>query len=337
MSILKSVILFLKKKIFTWILKITLTITLLLLAFNKIEWNSLVIEFNKINFKIIILLILTYIFQTALVVEIFIKLFNFLNLNRPNRFQILKHNFISSLYLFAIPGVAAPDVYLSSYYIKFTKNYKKVLLAIFINRFSGLMIFFIASSFTFFIMIDNLKKFININWNIYYIVIFSIVLFLMFIIAAFIFRKKIINFLNSKNHFLSEYFTKISKLKSCQLIPVFIAKLAWFFISVGSRVLLAKIIGLNILVLELVGVIIIVNLLIAMPISLNGIGIREFGFVGLLGLFNVPEAQALLLSFLDFGITLIGAFIGSIFLISDNVIGLANFKKNKTRNQLTPN
>jgi glycosyltransferase 2 family protein len=53
-----------------------------------------------------------------------------------------------------------------------------------------------------------------------------------------------------------------------------------------------------------------VSLLVLLPITVAGLGLREGGYVGLLGLFGVGAADALSLSFVLFAYALCGAFVG---------------------------
>lgn len=59
----------------------------------------------------------------------------------------------------------------------------------------------------------------------------------------------------------------------------------------------------------------LVTLLTLVPVSLNGLGLREGGFVYLLGLQGVPQAQALSLPLLVFGLTLLLSLVGGVFLL----------------------
>lgn len=55
-----------------------------------------------------------------------------------------------------------------------------------------------------------------------------------------------------------------------------------------------------------------VSIVVILPITISGIGLREGAFIGLLGCIGVQSEQALSLSFLLFGIQVIGAIIGGI-------------------------
>lgn len=59
----------------------------------------------------------------------------------------------------------------------------------------------------------------------------------------------------------------------------------------------------------------LVTLLTLIPVSLNGLGLREGGFVFFLGQSGVPQAQALSLSLLVFGLTLLFSLTGGVCLL----------------------
>lgn len=65
----------------------------------------------------------------------------------------------------------------------------------------------------------------------------------------------------------------------------------------------------------------LVTLLTLVPVSLNGLGLREGGFVYFLGLQGVPQAQALSLSMLVFGSTLLLSAVGGILLLFERSRG----------------
>ena len=60
-----------------------------------------------------------------------------------------------------------------------------------------------------------------------------------------------------------------------------------------------------------------VSLLTLLPVSIAGLGMREGGYVGLLGLFGIPASQALSLSLLIFAYAIVGALAGMLVEISD--------------------
>jgi len=79
---------------------------------------------------------------------------------------------------------------------------------------------------------------------------------------------------------------------------------------------------------ELSALIMIVNLLIMLPISYSGIGIREGGYIGLLVLLNIDKNKAILFSMMDFSIAIFVVSIGS-FMTLANIL----LKKGRTTSE----
>lgn len=63
----------------------------------------------------------------------------------------------------------------------------------------------------------------------------------------------------------------------------------------------------------------LVTLLTLLPVSLNGLGLREGGFVFFLGQLGIPQAQALALSLLVFGLTLLFSLAGGVCLLFERM------------------
>ena len=71
--------------------------------------------------------------------------------------------------------------------------------------------------------------------------------------------------------------------------------------------------------LDLVVICSLVTLLTLIPLSFIGLGLREGGFVYFLGLQGVPQVQALSLSLLVFGSTLLLSVVGGILLLCERI------------------
>ena len=91
------------------------------------------------------------------------------------------------------------------------------------------------------------------------------------------------------------------------LIYPFLVGLAYYYAGLAFSVYIPF--------LDLVVICSLVTLLTLIPLSLNGLGLREGGFVYFLGLQGVPQTQALSLSLLVFGLTLLLSLFGGILLL----------------------
>lgn len=91
-----------------------------------------------------------------------------------------------------------------------------------------------------------------------------------------------------------------------------IAALGFHMLCVGTHLVIAHALGINLPVLAWVTVYASVSILLVLPISIAGIGLREGGYVGMLSLFGVPPFLALSLSLVLLGFSLLGALAGAI-------------------------
>jgi uncharacterized membrane protein YbhN (UPF0104 family) len=74
--------------------------------------------------------------------------------------------------------------------------------------------------------------------------------------------------------------------------------------------ILAKAIGINISYYDWCWVFGVISIVVLLPVTIGGVGLREGGFVLLLGYFGVQNDKALALSLSIFGLQITGALIG---------------------------
>jgi uncharacterized protein (TIRG00374 family) len=81
-------------------------------------------------------------------------------------------------------------------------------------------------------------------------------------------------------------------------------------ICVSITLILAKAIGINIFYYDWCWVFGVISIVVLLPVTIGGVGLREGGFVLLLGYFGVQNDKALALSLSIFGLQITGALIG---------------------------
>lgn len=92
---------------------------------------------------------------------------------------------------------------------------------------------------------------------------------------------------------------------------------------IAVRYLIALAIGVRISLLYFLIFVPIINLVAMLPISLNGLGVREAAYVYLFGLAGVSVAASLAMSLAFYVMRMIGGFIGGLFYIAEGLRGLA--------------
>jgi uncharacterized membrane protein YbhN (UPF0104 family) len=102
-----------------------------------------------------------------------------------------------------------------------------------------------------------------------------------------------------------------------RLAANFAVAMAYHAVCIAIQVILGSALGIELSVAAWSVTYAGVSLLTLLPVSIAGLGVREGGYVGLLGLFGIPPSQALSLSLLIFGYALVGALVGALVELSD--------------------
>ncbi len=317
----------LKNKNVKYIAKLAFSIALVVFCLTKVDFNNAFIVFRGAIYNLIFALFIICFIQKLLLGWGFANLFKFLQVNYQNKLEIIKVSFKSSIYFLAFPGFAAPDIYLTTYFTQKGNSLKKVVVTLIINRLTGFAIFVLISTFTLFFMFNRILDIYTLELTGMRDYLLILMIIVVILIAVLVVSKKYI-YKKIRDLKANIALLKGKWVKNKQYFFKFLSiKIFWYFFSIFSRVFLAKAIGIEIVLIELISIIIIVNFLIAMPVSISGIGVREVSYVSLFSIFGVPAEKALLLSFLDFGIILIAVLIGSLTLLSERVAELIKLAK----------
>lgn len=304
----------LKKYVFTGI-KLAISIAVFIFVFLKVISENSLNLFQIITIPIILVIIITGILQ--LLINTYIQYNLFLIYQLRFKFaKLLVNNFISTMYLLVIPGFFAPDFYLGYVYGKQSSKYSRVISALFINRLIGLIKFVLFAVFAIIIMGPTIiyKAGVDINYvKFTHLILIGLLIIALIFICYLVFKNKILNFFSKAKEVLIE-----TKSGYDKIIKAFLLKILFNIIGISGRVVLGILLGIHLNIIEFASIIIIINLLIALPISFNGIGIREFGYLGLLTFFGVPSNIAFSFALCEFGITLSLALMGSIIFITSN-------------------
>ncbi|MBN2461105.1 MAG: flippase-like domain-containing protein [Candidatus Cloacimonetes bacterium] len=298
-------------------IRVTISILLIVLISLRIDWQEVWANLMELKAIAIVFVILFSYFQIVLNVLIQKSIFSIFNF-KVALADAFKHNLISSMFLLFIPGFFAPDFYLTYYYGKSFRKYSRVISGLLFNRLAGFTIFLLCALAALLV----LQKDVTAKLNDFRIDISpgkTLIIILAFsILAALIifFRGKISNLLRR----LKTDYQAIKKdfhNNRFRVLLSFVLKVFWYFCAVAARVVLAKLLGVEVATLQLTAVILFINLLVALPISISGIGVRETGYIGFLTLFGIDKNLALTLAFLDFAIIIVAAVSGGfLFLLS---------------------
>lgn len=135
--------------------------------------------------------------------------------------------------------------------------------------------------------------------------------------ASQLFRQRVVE------HFLSRRQGRISTFVSCfsaafhdclrqplQVIAALVVGILFHGLCIWAQVLLGEALGVRLPWADWTIVYAGVSLLMVLPISIAGLGLREGGYVGMLALFSYRASTALSLSFAILGISIVASLVG---------------------------
>jgi uncharacterized membrane protein YbhN (UPF0104 family) len=293
-----------------WVfLKIIVSILIFIFVIRKVTQNQAIDFFSILSFRLFIIIVLTGAIQISINALIQKKLLSVFHI--PISFKnILVYNIISGVYVMIIPGFIAPDFYLGYQYSKGNKNYSRVISVLFLNRSIGLVTSAFLTVTAILILGPGLLEKIDMSEGLIKrnVLLYFLLGLLLLIMSGFLFFNEKISKIIRK---ISEIWNEARKNK----ITVFyslLMKLGFNIAGLAGRLLLGYSVGVDLPVLEFAAIILVLNFLISMPVSFNGVGVREAGYVGLLSLMGVSPATALLFALSEFGISLFAVFIGGL-------------------------
>lgn len=308
-----------------FILKFVFSVILLIIFIKKIDIAQFYNIISTLNYKIILLLIFISFIQIAIIAAVQKHFLGNIGLGL-NYNTVYKENLIAAAFGFIAPGMIGTDSYYTYSYGKKISNYTKALSGILFLRILGFFILILLVILSFIYVGHNIITIYNageiIDFNKIIIGLFGVSIFLVLLFVFF--RKTILKYYQKiKNEFID--LLKITLKRKGALFIVILLLISFYSFSLGSRLVLADIAGIEMPILKLGAVILIVNFILMIPVSISGIGVREGGFIGLLSLYGVPPEKAFLLSFFDFSITFIAAMFGGVILLYRVVIKRKNY------------
>jgi hypothetical protein len=296
--------------------KLTLSLLIFILVFLKVTQGQVVNLLSIISFRLILIICITSIIQISINAAIQRKLLSIYDICLRFK-EVIVHNVISGIYVILIPGFIAPDFYLGYQYSKGNKNYGRVVSALFLNRSIG----FVTSTFLTLVAIiilgPGLIEKIQMGEGLIsrsLLIFFPLILAVFISIVGFAFKTRISKVLKLISNIWDETVrNKLTVLCTMSL------KLGFNLVGLTGRILLGYTVGINLPLIEFAAIILVLNFLISLPISINGVGVREAGYVGLLSLLGVPSATAFLFALCEFGISLFGIILGGLFFFGSNI------------------
>jgi len=155
----------------------------------------------------------------------------------------------------------------------------------------------------------------NENKFVHYSLIFSGILVLLFAIIA-VFQRQITSFVATK----FKKTENITLLNDVSLTNTMLVSLVIQLINIAAHYMFSIALNINIGFADLALLYSVSAVIISIPISINGIGIREGVFIFAFGFWGIPAESALAFSFLSFTSTIILSIIGGSIFVAENII-----------------
>lgn len=292
------------------ILQIIVSMALLFLLFTKAPYKEIIIMFQKTRIEF---------FIPALIVAILATLINtrkwYYLIPEIFFFRLLTYNLLAVFYSIIFSGQLSGEI-VKAY--KLSKNSHKkteVIASIAGDKASGLFILFLAGLFTYPLTALYLP---NIALILFIIIISGIIS----ILASFYLPlTKVINYLLDKKLFSKNQFLVLGRkyLQKFVIIlqiyqeykrpfvffKILFLSLIYQVLAAISFLLITKSLDIDISFIEIFWVFALISILLFLPISLAGLGIREGAMVYLFSAFQIPAHQALAASLALFSISII--------------------------------
>lgn len=88
---------------------------------------------------------------------------------------------------------------------------------------------------------------------------------------------------------------------------------------VGIHIILCRYLNISVSFFDLCWICAFQAIIVLLPVTIAGIGLREGGYVGMLGLLGIPASSSLALSLSIFSLQIIGALIGGAFVMKNSI------------------
>lgn len=283
---------------FKFILKLLISTALIIALFYKIDLNQFKGMVLKIGILKFFLLSLLYIFSQIISSIRWSLVVKSLNKKIPV-FELLRAYFMGMYANMFLPSIIGGDA-VKAYLISKKTGLRKSVSSIFLERYNGLLALLFISLFS----TLAFSKFFNIYIvaGVALINIFSVLSVYMLKLKPFQKYTKLKNFCNDIIRFhKSRFFMPVS------LLSLFVQA-----IVIAIYILAGFMLGLKINIIYYLAFIPIINLISFLPISFNGIGVREFSFVYFFAFAGLNRVQALSLSISVFFVVIFCSIIGGI-------------------------
>jgi len=312
-------------------LRIFVSFAVLFFLLSKIDIGNILGTFSRADIRLVALAFLTMIFCWVINSKKWQIILSHLQ-EKMSLLNLIKLNFLSLFYSAFLPGGQITGELFKFYKIaKDNQNRSILAISVFADKLSGLMAAILIglaglllskseianyhAILTIFLLLTTLSSLI--------LIFFYSRLFIF--IKSYLFRWQQIKYLGKIYEFyiLFEKFVGAGKF----MLIVLSYGILFQLLNVFYIYLLAISLGINVGYIDLIWVTSLASLILIIPVTVMGLGLREVSLIYLLGLIGVAAADAFSLSITIFVLSLLGGLGGIIFEYIDEIY-LEYVKKN---------
>lgn len=285
-------------------------LTYLFYRYELIEIYANVFKSGWYLIPVILLILLSQQLCNTVIKGSMLNIFKF----RMDFLSIFRVLFVGNLYGSVLPSMVGGDAYYIYFFGRTFKDIPRVASGIVLIKLIGLSVFLMIAAIFILFRYDDFSTIlagteIIISNKIYpYLLSVVVLTGLLFVLKKF--SKKIRKFLENLRMIVLDI-----RGSYPMVISIIFLTILFYFISIGGRTILATLIGIDLQVSLIAFLIILINLLILIPISISGIGVREMLYIYFFEKFGIASELALTLAVLDFSIAVSSWIIGGILLI----------------------
>lgn len=242
---------------------------------------------------------------------------NLYDINIPY-IQTVKLYFIGSFFNLFLPTNIGGDTVRAYHTYKKSQNNGKSIYSVILDRATGLLVLLLIGYFS---TIAAIIGGLNINqYVVYSINSLLIILIIASIIAYEIYKTNNEYFVNNRilrclKNIVNDFFLLSKQYRL--LLSTSLISLAFQLLAISNSYIIARSIGLDVSLIYFLIFIPIISILVTLPISFFGVGIREIAYVVMFSSIGVQAEKAITMSFLLFLALIVIGLLGGIVYIMD--------------------
>ncbi len=290
------------------LVKVSISVLLIIILFHKINLDQFKDMLLKIGIYRFLVLSLLYIFSQVISSIRWSFVIKSLN-EKMSVLELLRAYFMGMYANLFLPSIIGGDA-VKAYIVSKKIGLRKSISSIFLERYNGLLALLFISLFSVIVF----SKFFSIN-----IVLGIVAVNIFAVISIYSLRLRFFQRYTKLKNFYNDI---VLFHKSRFFVPVSILSVFVQAIVILIYILAGHMLGLGINAIYYLAFIPIINLISFLPISFNGIGVREFSFVYFFSFAGLDKIQSLSLSVSVFFIVVFCSIIGGVvyFISRDRAV-----------------